>query len=218
MTEVPQAIIRIVPGGGARTVIQILNQWMYLTRKGTVWLQRSERHLGVPVPVEQLDRMAQSWAVETGTYWDGRPADESASDLTTHIIVSFPPGTGEAIAFATARAWAEEIFGSGRNGGTFDYLTACHTDRAHPHMHLVVNRRALEGHWLKISRRHPYLNYAKLRTTLVEVALRHGIVLEATSRVARGIEEAPITYAEYRRRQRRSAGGSAPSNPEREAP
>lgn len=195
MSETPQAIIRIVPGGGARTSDQIRNQWMYLTRQGDVQLQRSERHLGVILPVDQLEQVACSWAAETGNC--------RVLELTTHIVVSFPPGTEEAAAFATARAWAEELFGSGRNGGTFDYLTACHTDRAHPHMHLVVNRRALEGHWLKISRRHAQLNYETLRSSLVEIAARHGITLEATSRVERGLVETPITYAEYRRRQRK---------------
>ena len=195
MTETPQAIIRIVPGGGARTPDQIRNQWIYLTRNGDVPLQRSARHLGVLLPEDQLEQIARSWMVEA--------ASDKVLELTTHIIVSFPPGTEEAVAFATARAWAEEVFGSGRHGGTFDYLTACHTDRAHPHMHLVVNRRALEGHWLKISRRHAQLNYVMLRAALVEIALRHGIILEATSRIERGLVEPPITFAEYRRRQRK---------------
>lgn len=203
MTDaLPQAIIRIVPGGGAKTAEQIHNQWKYLTRKGHMQLRRSERHLGILLASEHLEAVAESWALETGYC-------RSGGDLTTHIVVSFPPGTEEEKAFATARAWAEEMFGSGRNGGSFDYLTACHTDRAHPHMHLIVNRRALEGHWLKISRRHPHLSYDKLRVTLTEIAGRHGIALEATSRLERGILETPITYAEYRRRARKSAAMSA---------
>ena len=203
--ERPQAVIRIVPAGGSRTASQIHNQWMYLSRKGEVQLQRSERYLGMMLPHRQLRELAQSWAVETGNYQAGQPAAESVQELTTHIVVSFPPGTTVAIAFATARDWAEEMFGSGRNGGTFDYLTACHTDRAHPHMHLVINRRALEGHWLKISKRHPYLSYDKLRSALVDIAMRHGIVLDATSRVERGIVDLPTTYAEYRRQARKAA-------------
>lgn len=203
---IPQAIIRIVPGGGARTAEQIRNQWKYLTRKGHMQLRRSERHLGIVLSPEQIEAVAASWALETGNCPGGR-------DLTTHIVVSFPPGTEEEKAFAIARAWAEEMFGSGRNGGSFDYLTACHTDRAHPHMHLIVNRRAFEGHWLKISRRHPHLSYDRLRAMLAEIAGRHGIALEATSRVERGISEAPITYAEYRRRARRAAAAVTAKRP-----
>lgn len=207
MTDaLPQAIIRIVPGGGAKTAEQIHTQWKYLTRKGHMQLRRSERHLGIPLSSEHLEAVAESWALETGHC-------RSGGDLTTHIVVSFPPGTEEEKAFAAARAWAEEMFGSGRNGGSFDYLSACHTDRAHPHMHLIVNRRALEGHWLKISRRHPYLSYDKLRVKLTEIASRYGIALEATTRQERGILEAPITYAEYRRRARKSTARAAAENP-----
>jgi type IV secretion system T-DNA border endonuclease VirD2 len=214
-SERPQAIIRIVPGGGARTVTQIYNQWTYLSRKGEMQLQRSERHLGAMLPTAQHKALAASWAVQTGSYQLGQSEEDSVQELTTHIVVSFPPTTELVAAFAAGRAWAEEIFGSGRNGGTFDYLSVCHSDRPHPHVHLIVNRRAFEGHWLKISRRHAFLNYDRLRSVLVDIACRHHIVLEATSRAQRGLADRPITYAEYRRRARQaiaiSAAGPGPA-------
>lgn len=205
MPSIPQAIIRIVPRGGARSVTQLAKQWKYLSRKGEVPLDRSQRHLGVPVPKEQLKQIARSWIVQTGMPPIERRADPDAPELTTHIVISFPPHTDVPCAFAAGRAWAEEMFGSGRHGGTFDYLTACHSDRPHPHVHLVINRRALEGHWLKISRRHPHLNYDQMRLELVDIAKEFGISLESTSRIARGIEAPAITYAEFRRRARARA-------------
>lgn len=204
----PQALIRLIPGGGAKSVKQIRDQWMYLSRKGQIPLQRSERHLGVTLSADQVGAAARSWAMETGNGSALARRSARVQELTTHIVISFPPGTETGIAFKIGRAWAEEMFGSGRNGGTFDYLTVGHADRAHPHLHLVVNRRALEGHWLKISRRDARFNYDIFRATLVEVALRHGIVLDATSRVARNLEP-PVTYAEYRRRARKSAAEAA---------
>ncbi len=214
-----QAIVRIVPRGGVRTARQILDQWMYLCRGGELSLQGSERHMGIWLRTEELKELADSWVMETGTCRATRtaatatlppaPAQADIPALTTHIIISFPPGTNVECSFRIGRAWAEEMFGSGQNGGTFDYITACHSDRPHPHVHLVVNRRALEGHWLKISRRHPQLNYTRIRSALVEVAGRHGVMLDATSRTDRGIAEAPLTYAEFRRRAR--AADSAPS-------
>lgn len=181
----PQAIIRVVPRGGARTVKQMVAQWMYLSRRGLLPLQRAERYLGVAVDPAGLKELARSWALETGRSDERRGPESEWPALTTHIVVSFPPATPVADAFTVARAWADEMFGSGRHGGSFDYVTALHSDRPHPHVHLVVNRRALEGHWLKISRRHPELNYDALRDGLVEVAARHGMRLEATSRIAR---------------------------------
>ncbi|PAP97563.1 MAG: endonuclease [Mesorhizobium sp.] len=198
----PQAIIRIVPRGGARTASQIRNQLNYLSREGTIDLLRSSRHQGVVVPYDSLHEMARSWAEQTGNYQSGQPEAESNQDLTTHIIVSFPRGTDTNNAHAAGRAWVENIFGSGRQGGTFDYITAFHVDRQHPHLHVVVNRRAVEGHWLKISRRHPHHNYNHMRAALVDAAYDHGIELDATSRAERGIMERPITYAEFRRRER----------------
>jgi type IV secretion system T-DNA border endonuclease VirD2 len=207
----PEAIVRIVPHGGARTAAQIRDQLKYLSRKGEVHLQRSERHLGIFLAAEQIADTAVSWAEETGQ--GGAAADEDTPDLTTHIVISFPEGTEPAKAFAAGRAFAEEMFGRGQNGGSFDYLTACHSDRPHPHVHLVVNRRALEGHWLKISRRHSSLNYEKMRSTMAEVARHYGIELVATSRLQRGITERPITYAEYRRRARRMEVGAGRADP-----
>uniref|UniRef100_UPI0028EAD947 relaxase/mobilization nuclease domain-containing protein n=1 Tax=Bradyrhizobium cosmicum TaxID=1404864 RepID=UPI0028EAD947 len=198
----PQAIVRIVPRGGARTARQIRDQLNYLSRNGAVDLQRSERHQGVFLPYDRLDEIAQSWAEQTGNYQAGQSAAESNQDLTTHIIVSFPPGTDTSRAHAAGRAWTETMFGSGYNGGSFDYFTAFHVDRQHPHLHVVVNRRALEGHWLKIARRHPQQNYDNMRAVLVDAAYDHGIELDATRRADRGIMERPITYAEFRRRQR----------------
>lgn len=200
----PQALVRLVPQGGARNARQIAAQWKYLSRSGEVDVCRSERHLGIPLHPDDFKTAAQRWAAETGSL-DREKIRHDDQTLTTHIVVSFPAGTERRRAFGASRAWAEEMFGSGLNGGTFDYVTACHSDRPHPHMHLVVNRRALEGHWLKISRRHPGLNYERLRLVLVEIAERYGIALEATSRSARGLIEKPTTYAEYRRQARRAA-------------
>lgn len=207
-----QAFIRLVPRGGARSAKQILNQLMYLSRGGELPLRRSERHFTILLRKADLKDVAHGWVREAGFCKGEGDAGRPGQALTTHLIISFPPGTDAARAFIIGCGWAQEMFGSGRHGGTFDYLTACHDDRPHPHIHLVVHRRALEGHWLKISRRHPQLNYDRLRETMAAVAQAHGISLEATSRAARGISERPINYAEYRRA-RRAAGDYPPPPP-----
>lgn len=209
-SEKAQVVVRIVPRGGAKSATQILSQWMYLSREGDLPLQRSERHLAVPLIATEMKATAESWVREAGFCTPRSSTGCEPRSLTTHIVISFPIGIDQNAAFAVGRAWAEEMFGSGRHGGTFDYLTACHDDRPHPHVHLVVNRRALEGHWLKISRRHPDLSYDQLRTAMVAIAEQHGIALDASSRVARGLLEPPLTYAEYRRRARRTTAAHVP--------
>nr|WP_256570635.1 relaxase/mobilization nuclease domain-containing protein [Bradyrhizobium sp. CCGUVB1N3] len=191
-----------MPRGGARTAGQLRSQLQYLSRNGAVDLLRSERHQGVLLQYDRLGQFAESWAEQTGNYHADQSPAESNQDLTTHIIISFPPGTDANRAHAAGRAWTDRMLGSGHNGGSFDYVTAFHVDRQHPHLHAVVNRRAQEGHWLKISRRNPHHNYDNMRAVLVDVAYDHDIELDATRRVDRGIMERPITYAEFRRRQR----------------
>lgn len=208
-----QALVRIVPGGGAKCASQLLKQLIYLSRRGEAPLRRSERHMSVPLHPAELEAIAESWVLEAGFCQSRREAASATQALTTHFVLSFPLGTEQRAAFDAGRAWAGTMFGSGRNGGTFDYITACHDDRPHPHVHLVVHRRALEGHWLKISRRHPKLSYDKLRQAMVVVAKTYGIALEASSRAARGLETPAVTYAEYRRRARTVAADTIASSP-----
>ena len=207
----PQAIIRIVPNGGTQSAGQIVDQLNYLTRKGTVDLQRSDRHQGVVVPSTQFAEEANSWVRQTGNNPEAAP---EAADLTTHIVVSFPPPVDpeDAVAtehyrqrtFAAGRAWANRMFGpqTGDDPNAFDYMTVFHTDRQHPHLHVVVNRRSTHGDWLKISRRDALFNYDNMRHVLVDAAYDCSIELDATSRAERGITERPITYAQHRRLER----------------
>ncbi|WP_420846788.1 relaxase/mobilization nuclease domain-containing protein [Microvirga tunisiensis] len=170
------------------------------------------------LPYDRLDEVARSWAEQTGNYQPGQPDAENNQDLTTHIVVSFPHSTDRDNARAAGRAWVEQMFGSRRNSDSFDYVTAFHVDRQHPHLHVVINRRSLGGHWLKISRRHPHLNYNNMRAALVDAAYDNGIALDATSRAERGIMERPITYAEFRGRQRAGATIAIEPQPEPDIP
>lgn len=86
-----QVIIRIVPGGGTKTLQQIINQLEYLSRKGKLELQRSARHLDVFVPPAEIRDLARSWVQETGSYDESQSDSERQQELTTHIIVSFLP-------------------------------------------------------------------------------------------------------------------------------
>ncbi|MBM9595064.1 relaxase/mobilization nuclease domain-containing protein [Roseitranquillus sediminis] len=188
----PQAVIKMIRKGGASDLRGLRAQMAYLSRGGEQILQRSERYMGVEVDAEQAAAIETAWRM---------PQDGSgAADRTSHFIVSFPESTPHGAAERAGRAWAEELFGSGDYGGdAYDYYTAFHTDRAHPHMHVVVHRRGLDnGEWLKVSRRSD-VNYDTMRAVLVEVAGREGIALEATPRLARGVHDRPVPDAEYRR-------------------
>ncbi|EFO28785.1 T-DNA border endonuclease virD2 [Roseibium sp. TrichSKD4] len=196
-----QAMVKQIRGGGTNTLRGIRDQMNYLRKDGSVELERSDRYCGLVIDDEQEAEMMTSWEI----------ADQGHGklDKTAHFAVSFPKGTDQKAAYAAGRAFAEEMFASGKYGDTFDYFTAFHTDCDHPHMHVVVNRRGLEeGSWLKVSQR-GHFDYDEMRFVQVRVAAEHGIALEATPRFARGVEERPYTDCEVQRARRQERAPKA---------
>ena len=206
----PQAVVKMVRGGGASDVRGLKAQMDYLSRDGEQPLVRSERYMGI-----EIDE-AERETIESG--WEMPPEGSNLADRTSHFIASFPSNSDHDAAERSGRAWAEEMFGSGNYGGdSFDYYTAFHTDRDHPHMHVIVNRRGMDnGAWLKVSQRSD-LNYDVMRETLVRVAGREGIELEATSRYERAIHDRPIPDAEYRRAKDEGRDAVAPEHTQQTA-
>ncbi len=188
----PQAVVKMIRNGGASDMRGMKAQMDYLSREGKEPLERSEANMGIGIDAAQEAEMADAWRMP--------PEGSGRADRTSHFLASFPEGTDAEAAKRAGRAWAEEMFGSGKYGGdSYDYYTAFHTDRAHPHMHVIVYRRGLEeGAWLKVSQRGD-LNYDTMRAVLVDVAGREGIELEATTRFARAVHDRPVPDAEYRR-------------------
>ncbi len=201
----PQAVVKMIRKGGASDARGLKAQMAYLSRDGAQPLQRSEAMMGIEVDAEQAALLAKDWRMP--------PEGSGRADRTSHFIVSFPQDAQHEPAERAGRAWAEEMFGSGQYGGdSYDYYTAFHTDRAHPHMHVVVYRRGLEnGAWLKVSRRSD-VNYDRMRAILVEVSAREGIELEATTRLARGVHDRPVPDAEYRRAAAEGREAEAPDH------
>ena len=201
----PQAVVKMIRNGGTSDVRGLRDQMAYLSRDGAEPLQRSEAMMGIALDAEEAARMEKEWRMP--------PEGADRADRTSHFIVSFPQDAPHSAAERAGRAWAEEMFGSGQHGDdSYDYYTAFHTDRAHPHMHVVVYRRGLEnGEWLKVSQRGD-VNYDRMREVLVDVAGREGIELEATTRLARGLHDRPVPDAEYRRAVEEDREAEAPEH------
>jgi len=190
----PQSLVKLIRNGGTSDARGLRDQMDYLRKEGTVQLERSDRYLGAVIDEEMEAHIRSFWEIAD----DG----EGKADRTSHIVVSFPIETDHNAAYRAGRDWAEAMFASGHYGDHFDYYTAFHTDREHPHMHVVVNRRGLqEGDWLKISPR-GHFDYDEMRFVQVRVAARHGIELEASPRFVRGITERPFADCEHQRAQR----------------
>jgi len=239
--ELPQAVVHRVINGGCKTPKRIARQIKYLARinpnlkddapedsEPAVKLRLSARYGEDELDHEDIDKFSDSWALQSGIYLPGQSEADSNKELTTHLAVSFPPGTPIEAAEKAGLEWANILFHSGRFGAEWDYITAFHTDREHPHTHVVVNRRGFPpesfrvsamGKWLKIAHRYEPdkvlaaengkefgINYRILRDVQVEAAAKFGIGLEATSRKERGLDTPSLTHGQYRQQQKDGLG------------
>jgi type IV secretion system T-DNA border endonuclease VirD2 len=128
--------------------------------------------------------------------WRGAPKNGH----TTHLLMSFPSHVRPATAKLIAEAWAFEMFQSGEHQeDVWSYVAALHTDRAHPHVHIVVNNRGtLNERWFFMAREHVF-NLDTMKTRMVAIAAEEGVFLDATSRAERGILSYGPSRAELER-------------------
>ena len=213
MTAPPQVFVRVVPSGGINTVDGLVEQMNYLTKKRPFLEFNADRQLhvagekkpllfktcfsepDVQVKPDEFRDTALAWVKETGV------PEGKNRDLTTHLVISFPHDSDREAAENAALEGAKELLQSGRyTADKHKFLYAVHEDKKHLHVHLIVNRRGINGRWLKISNSKEGLPYNTMRKVIAEFALKHGIILDASSRADRGIVARNVTSAEYRRR------------------
>ncbi|MFC0341986.1 relaxase/mobilization nuclease domain-containing protein, partial [Paracoccus niistensis] len=175
--------------GGTHTGAQLAAQLTYLFRKSeAVFSHAADCELGArTLSAEQRKELVLDWQ----DAWKGAPKNGH----TTHLLLSFPADLSPRKALRIAEAWAFEMFQSGTHvADEWAYVAALHTDRAHPHVHIVLNNRGLHGDsWFYIARDHVFcLDMMKER--LVGIAADMGVELDASSRLERGI----LTYGPSR--------------------
>lgn len=178
--RVPQSVVKRVRNGGAKTTKELKRQLEYVTRDDAVqasWMN-----------IDGCDRRLFKNSIETQTEawadsWRGTPK----RGHTDHIILSFPKGTDVEAAEAISREWGQQIFASGDHGDQWRYIAAVHNDKDHVHAHFVVDKRGQDyGQFLSISMKSE-LNYDVMREFHAKIAQDHGVALNATSRLSRGI-------------------------------
>lgn len=177
------AVFKAIRGGGTHTKSQLSNQLGYLTTKSTHIIDSSgfldgKAKLDNKEIKELTERFAKRWSA----------GFKPKLGQTTHMLMSFPIGTrGADVRDITANV-AERFFQT--DEGHFDYIIAVHEDRAHPHAHIVLNRRSQEGEFFFLGRDHRF-NYDHFRLAMVEEAEKFGVRLEATRRLDRGVLHYP---------------------------
>ena len=142
--------------------------------------------------------------------WRGSPKNGH----TTHLLMSFPSHVRPERAKLIAEAWAFEMFQSGEHqDDVWSYVAALHTDKAHPHVHMVVNNRGtVNDSWFFMAKEHVF-NLEVMKERMVAVAAEEGVFLDATSRAERGL----LTYGPSRAEiERARVEGRAPQERPRE--
>lgn len=182
------AVFKAIRSGGCSTKGQLSNQLDYLTSKSSHIVDSRgvlsrQGTFGKDEIKEVTDRFAERW--DKGF--------NPKMGHSTHLLMSFPIGTRGKDVRDIATGVCERFFQTDERH--FDYLIAVHEDRAHPHAHVVLNRKSQEGEFFYLGRDH-HFNYDDFRIAMVEEAEKHGVRLEATRRVDRGVIAYPPRTAE----------------------
>ncbi len=172
-----QAVVKVVRGGGVTASGRLGGQLSYITRKGTVEMERGDTG-ELTHGMEGLRDVQDEWAKD----WDRM--DARVTNYSYHIILSYPKDTDREAAKQGARSFGARLT-NGDYGDRYKYVMAHHDDTGHPHTHLVISRAGASGKTLQISRYG--ITTQDLRELQVETARDVGIVLTATGRFSRNL-------------------------------
>jgi len=202
------AVIKKIGRGGTANAKELAAQMDYLFSKSAaifgngVVLDDKARGL----TLEERREIVGDWVED----WRGSPKNGH----TSHLLLSFPSHVHPAKAKLIAEAWAFEMFQSGEHqDDVWSYVAALHTDRAHPHVHIVVNNRGtLNDGWFFMAKEHAF-NLDRMKERMVAIAAEEGVFLDATSRAERGLLSYGPSRAEI---ERARTEGRAPEERPRE--
>jgi type IV secretion system T-DNA border endonuclease VirD2 len=183
------AVLKKIGKGGAANAKELAAQMDYLFSKSAsifgngVVLEADAKGL----TRDARNDIVGNWVED----WRGSPKNGH----TTHLLMSFPSHVRPEKAKLIAEAWAFEMFQSGEHqDDVWSYAAALHTDKAHPHVHMVINNRGtVNDSWFFMAREHAF-NLEVMKQRMVAIAAEEGVFLDATSRAERGL----LTYGPSR--------------------
>jgi type IV secretion system T-DNA border endonuclease VirD2 len=183
------AVLKKISKGGTANAKELAAQMDYLFSKSAsifgngVVLDADAKGL----TKDERDDIVGKWVED----WRGSPKNGH----TTHLLMSFPSHVRPEKAELIAEAWAFEMFQSGEHhDDVWSYVAALHTDKAHPHVHMVINNRGtVNDSWFFMAREHAF-NLDVMKERMVAIAAEEGVFLDATSRAERGL----LTYGPSR--------------------
>ena len=202
------AVLKKIGKGGTANAKELAAQMDYLFSKSAsifgngVVLDADAKGL----TKDERNEIVGDWVED----WRGSPKNGH----TTHLLMSFPSHVRPEKTKLIAEAWAFEMFQSGEHqDDVWSYVAALHTDKAHPHVHMVVNNRGtVNDSWFFMAKEHAF-NLEVMKERMAAIAAEEGVFLDATSRAERGL----LTYGPSRAEiERARAEGRAPEERPRE--
>jgi type IV secretion system T-DNA border endonuclease VirD2 len=202
------AVLKKIGKGGTANAKELAAQMDYLFSKSAsifgngVVLDADAKGL----TKDERNEIVGDWVED----WRGSPK----IGHTTHLLMSFPSHVRPEKAKLIAEAWAFEMFQSGEHqDDIWSYVAALHTDKAHPHVHMVVNNRGtVNDSWFFMAKEHVF-NLDVMKARMAAIADEEGVFLDATSRAERGL----LTYGPSRAEiERARVEGRAPEERPRE--
>jgi hypothetical protein len=179
-----------VTGGGANTGA-VEAHFSYISRKGTLQIETDD---GVRVTgKDEQKALLAEWhlALSAGQYRGARDRQSKPrrTKLVYNIVLSMPSPTPPDKVLAGARRFALENFGLQHR-----YAMVLHTDRQHPHVHMVVKAEGDDGRRLHVDK----VMLRQWREDFARMMRELGIAANATPRVARGRNRGKTRDARYR--------------------
>ncbi len=187
------AVFKRIRAGGCKTRTSLGNQLAYVNDKAVYTYSTMTNPLtdGPVLSEEQKEEIIEAWS-ET---WRGT----TKLGFTSHMLLSFPSDVSVEQVKDITLEWAEHFFESGDYGDQWDYVLSVHDDRAHKHAHIILNNRGLtNGTWFSCWAE-GVMSPQLMREKQAEISERYGVMLDATTRLERGIfEKAPGIEEIYR--------------------
>jgi hypothetical protein len=184
------AVFKRIRAGGCKTRRSLGIQLDYVNDKAVLTFSSQANSLDgeATLSEDQKTKIIEQW---TGT-WRG----SSKLGFTSHMLLSFPTDVSADQVRDIALDWCEHFFESGHYGDEWDYVVAVHTDRDHPHAHILLNNRGKDqGVWFACWAE-GVMSPQLMREKQAEIAENYGVALDATTRLERGIFAKPAGLEE----------------------
>lgn len=189
VARTPEVMVKV--SGGAKSVRGAIAHFRYIHRGGALEVETDE---GSRLTGDGIERgLVSDWDLETSAAQARAPyrgqGGRRPAKLLHNVILSMPRGTPPQKLLAASRGFAREQF-----GGQYRYALVLHTDRGHPHVHLVVKALSEEGRRLNIRK----ATLREWRRRFAHHLRAQGIPANATERAVRGRSQSTFKDAIYR--------------------